>query len=122
MIYRILRWLGLWPDADSEKKLDAAIEAAQAKVDELKKEYKDWQDDVDKVTKPDSKSEDDDKDEDIEDDNTEVEKSNEPIDAEDVEAAKADLSTPLSQEAVRRSQILLFRPDGLWNRRTYGSV
>jgi hypothetical protein len=84
---------------DSEKKLDAAIEAAQAKVDELKKEYKDWQDDVDKVTKPDSKSEDADKDEDIEDDNTEVEKSNEPIDAEDVEAVKADLSTPLSQEA-----------------------
>ena len=84
---------------DSEKKLDAAIEAAQAKVDELKKEYKDWQDDVDKVTKPDSKSEDADKDEDIKDDNTEVEKSNEPIDAEDVEAAKADLSTPLSQEA-----------------------
>ncbi len=84
---------------DSEKKLDAAIEAAQAKVDELKKEYKDWQDDVDKVTKPDSKSEDTEKDDDIEDDNTEVEKSNEPIDAEDVEAAKADLSTPLSQEA-----------------------
>ena len=69
--------------------------------------YKDWQDDVDKVTKPDSKSEntnkDDDKDDNTEDDNTEVEKSNEPIDAEDVEAAKADLSTPLSQEAGDRS-------------------
>ena len=88
---------------DSEKKLDAAIEAAETKLDELKKEYKDWQDDVDKVTKPESKSEDADKDTDkddnTEDDNTEVEKSNEPIDAEDVEAAKADLSTPLSQEA-----------------------
>jgi len=40
---------------DSEKKLDAAIEAAQNKVDELKKEYKDWQDDVDKVTNPEAK-------------------------------------------------------------------
>ena len=88
---------------DSEKKLDAAIEAAQAKVDELKKEYKDWQDDVDKVTNPennkDEKSEKDSDAEDTQDDNTEEEKGNEPIDAEDVEAAKADLSTPLSQEA-----------------------
>lgn len=88
---------------DSEKKLDAAIEAAQAKVDELKKEYKDWQDDVDKVTNPennkDEKSEKDSDAEDNQDDNTEEEKSNEPIDAEDVEAAKAELSTPLSQEA-----------------------
>ena len=89
---------------DGEKKLDAAIEAAQAKVDELKKEYKDWQDDVDKVTNPennkDEKSEKDSEAEDNQnDDNTEEEKGNEPIDAEDVEAAKADLSTPLSQEA-----------------------
>ena len=88
---------------DGEKKLDAAIEAAQAKVDELKKEYKDWQDDVDKVTNPennkDEKSEKDSDAENAQDDNTEEEKANEPIDAEDVEAAKADLSTPLSQEA-----------------------
>ena len=88
---------------DGEKKLDAAIEAAQAKVDELKKEYKDWQDDVDKVTNPennkDEKSEKDSDAENTQDDNTEEEKGNEPIDAEDVEAAKADLSTPLSQEA-----------------------
>lgn len=90
---------------DGEKKLDAAIEAAQAKVDELKKEYKDWQDDVDKVTNPENnKDEKSEKDSDAEDsdnnqdDNTEEEKGNEPIDAEDVEAAKADLSTPLSQE------------------------
>ena len=91
---------------DSEKKLDAAIEAAQTKVDELKKEYKDWQDEADKVTNPennkDEKSEKDTDDEDSDnnqDDNTEEEKSNEPIDPEDVEAAKADLSTPLSQES-----------------------
>lgn len=91
---------------DSEKKLDAAIEAAQAKVDELKKEYKDWQDEADKVTNPENnKDEKSEKDKDAEDpdnnqdDNTEEEKGNEPIDAEDVEAAKADLSTPLSQEA-----------------------
>lgn len=91
---------------DSEKKLDAAIEAAQAKVDELKKEYKDWQDDADKVTNPENnKDEKSEKDSDTDDsdnnqdDNTEEEKGNEPIDPEDVEAAKADLSTPLSQEA-----------------------
>ena len=91
---------------DSEKKLDAAIEAAQNKVDELKKEYKDWQDDVDKVTNPennkDEKPEDDEEKGNAEDaenaegDNTEVEKSNEPIDAEEVDAVKNDLSTPLS--------------------------
>lgn len=91
---------------DSEKKLDAAIEAAQSKVDELKKEYKDWQDEADKVTNPennkDEKSEKDsnaDDSDNNQDDNTEEEKGNEPIDPEDVEAAKADLSTPLSQEA-----------------------
>ena len=90
---------------DSEKKLDAAIEAAQSKVDELKKEYKDWQNDVDKVTNPENnkdekskKDSDTDDSDNNQDDNTEEEKGNEPIDAEDVEAAKADLSTPLSQE------------------------
>lgn len=95
---------------DSEKKLDAAIEAAQNKVDELKKEYKDWQDEVDKEINPENNKEKDVEDDetsnaednkdskDTEDDNTDVEKSNEPIDADDVEAAKADLSTPLSQE------------------------
>ena len=97
---------------DSEKKLDAAIEAAQTKVDELKKEYKDWQDDVDKVTNPENKAEKDDDDSDTDntedtnkedntentDDNTEVEKSNEPIDANDVDSVKNDLSAPLSSE------------------------
>ena len=101
---------------DSEKKLDAAIEAAQTKVDELKKEYKDWQDEADKVTNPennkDEKSEKDTDDEDSDnnqDDNTEEEKSNEPIDPEDVEAAKADLSTPLSQESGDLSMLKLLK-------------
>ena len=94
---------------DSEKKLDAAIESAQAKVDELKKDYKDWQDNVDKVTNPENnkeKPEDDSTEDNAEDTNndnteatdgnTEVEKGNEPIDAEEVDAAKSELSAPLS--------------------------
>lgn len=83
---------------DSASKLDSAIETATKKVDELKKEYKEWQEQVEKNTKGKGKSTNP-VDDDIEDDdNTEVEPTNEPIDADDVEDAKPELQEPINGE------------------------
>lgn len=39
MIYRILRWLGLWPDADSEKKLESMLCAFDTMMDSMPFSY-----------------------------------------------------------------------------------
>jgi len=80
---------------DNEKKIDDAIKSIETKVNDLKDEYKEWQKKADNITEvPEAeKSEDTD---DIENDpNTDVEKSNEPIDAEDVDDVKPELMQPM---------------------------
>lgn len=82
---------------DNEKKLDDAIETAENKINELKKEYKNWQKEVEKQTTGNDKSDKSEKDaKDFEDDpNTEVEPSNEPIDADEVENVKDEMTEPI---------------------------
>lgn len=92
---------------ENEKKLEAAIESAEKKVEELKKEYKDWQckaeaatdADKDEKTNDEAKAKKTKDDQDLDDEpNTDVEKSNEPIDADEVDAVKAELSQPIRSE------------------------
>ena len=95
---------------ENEKKLEAAIESAEKKVEELKKEYKDWQSKAEAATDADKDEKTNDEakakkaakdDQDLEDDpNTDVEKSNEPIDADEVDAVKAELSQPIRSEEI----------------------
>jgi len=79
---------------DGLKKIEDAIEDATSKLDDIKAEYKDWQDSVDKTTGNDSDDENDTPANDEE--NVEIETSSEPIDAEDVPDAEAELKTPLN--------------------------
>lgn len=91
---------------ENEKKLDDAIKTAEKKLADLKSEYKGWQEKVEKQTTAKGDDEEDaevedksEKSDDLEDDpNTEVEDANEPIDADDVEAAKDELSQPVNAE------------------------
>lgn len=94
---------------ENEKKLDSAIKSAEKKVEDLKKEYKDWQMKAEASIDADAAEEaknakkekkaDKDTEKKIEDDpNTDVEKSNEPIDADDVESVKGELSQPMTIE------------------------
>jgi len=89
---------------DNIKKLDDALKSAEDKLKDLKEEYKEWQKKAKEATEvPESeetnekknKENDNSNSEETNDTNTEVEKGNEPIDAEDVEAAKAELTQPL---------------------------
>lgn len=74
-------------DAANQKKLNDAIESAKKKVDELKKEYKDWQKQVEKTT---TANDDDD------DENTDAQPTNEPLKDSEVDDAKPDLLEPLT--------------------------
>lgn len=93
---------------ENEKKLDTAIESAEKKVEDLKKEYKEWQSkaeaSIDADAAEEAKKTEKDKDskkteKEVEDDpNTDVEKSNKPIDADEVDNVKDELIQPISAE------------------------
>lgn len=92
---------------ENEKKLDDAIESAKKKVEDLKKEYKDWQtkaeasvnakdNDEEAAEKADKKKKESKADKEVEDDpNTDVEKTVEPIKADEVDDAKDELTQPI---------------------------
>jgi len=71
---------------ENKEKLNDAIDDAKEKLNDIKSEYKDWQKEADKVTG---------KEDDEDDENTIREKPNEPIDDDEVDDAKDELSTPL---------------------------
>lgn len=87
---------------DLEKELDDAIADAEKKMKEVKDEYLQWQKETKQLT--DGKKEDADADADDDnaedDDNVTKEVSNEPLDAEEVDAHKDELSTPLTANAA----------------------
>ena len=88
---------------ENKEKLENAIKTAKDKVTELKKEYKEWQKDVENETQGKSdeeKSKDKvDKDEVSGDGEPRKETTNEPLkDEDEVEAAMDDLTTPISDE------------------------
>lgn len=71
--------------------LDKSIEDSEKKLKEIKDEYKEWQKAAEETTKSDMGSEDD------EADNIEQQKGNEPIDKEEVDQHKDELTKPISQ-------------------------
>ena len=75
---------------DIKGELDAAIEDANKKLEDVKAEYKEWQKTAEEATGK------EDKEEDEENDDVTKETSNEPLDADEVEDYKDELSTPLS--------------------------
>ena len=88
---------------ENKEKLENAIKTAKDKVTELKKEYKEWQKDVENETQ--GKSDEDkakdkvDKDEVSGDGEPRKETTNEPLkDEDEVEAAMDDLTTPIADE------------------------
>lgn len=88
---------------ENKEKLENAIKTAKDKVTELKKEYKEWQKDVENETQ--GKSDEDkakdkvDKEEVSGDGEPRKETTNEPLkDEDEVEAAMDDLTTPISDE------------------------
>ena len=88
---------------ENKEKLENAIKTAKDKVTELKKEYKEWQKDVENETQGKSdeeKSKDKvDKDEVSGDGEPRKETTNEPLkDEDEVEAAMDDLTTPIADE------------------------
>lgn len=93
MISRLKKAKDECVSVDNEEKLDTAIESAETKLDELKKEYKQWQKDVKDNT---DKVDDDEKEN--QDDNTEVEEPNKPIDAKEVDDVKDELAQPLDND------------------------
>ena len=73
-------------DAANQKKLNDAIESAKKKVDELKKEYKDWQKQVEKTTTTN----------DTDDEDNDSQPTNEPLKDSEVDDAKPELLEPLT--------------------------
>ena len=84
---------------ENQEKLESAIKTAKTKVNELKKEYKEWQKDVKKATTVDSSDDDIDDEEVSGDGEPRKETTNEPLDSSDVEAAMPELSTPLTDSS-----------------------
>lgn len=77
---------------EMEKELDTAIAEAKEKLEEVKKEYREWQDEADETlegTKDDDAAEDD-------EDNVTREVNNEPLDKDEVKDHEDELSEPLS--------------------------
>ena len=74
--------------AEIEKELDATIEETKQKLEDVKKEYRQWQDTADETIEG-AKEKDED------DDNVTKEVSNEPLDADEVEDHEDELSVPL---------------------------
>ena len=83
---------------DIEQQLDDAIADAEKKLQDVKDEYLQWQKETAEVTDAKADDEDDDEAEDAEGDVTK-EVSNEPLDADEVEDYKDELSTPLTTNA-----------------------
>ena len=75
--------------AEIEKELDAAIEDTKQKLEDVKKEYRQWQDSADETIKGSKEEEEDDE------ENVTKEVSNEPLDADEVEDHESELSIPL---------------------------
>ena len=74
---------------ENKEELVKAIKDAEEQLADIKDEYKEWQKETANATGTEKSDEED-------DDNVKKEVSNEPIDDDEVEAAKAELSTPLS--------------------------
>lgn len=84
---------------ENKEKLENAIKTAKDKVTELKKEYKEWQKDVENETQGKSDEDKVDKEEVSGDGEPRKETTNEPLkDEDEVEAAMDDLTTPISDE------------------------
>lgn len=75
-----------------EKELDDAIADAEKKLEDVKKEFRQWQDTAEETMEG-AKDEDD-------DDNVTTEVSNEPLDKDEVEDHKEEMSQPLSSDAA----------------------
>ena len=87
---------------EGKKKLEKAIKSADEKLSNLKKEYKEWQKDVKKVTGEPTEDEDiDDDDEASDDGGTREETTDEPLTDKEVkdEEVKDELSTPITSDA-----------------------
>lgn len=78
---------------EMEKELDAAIAEAEEKLEEVKKEYREWQDEADETLEG---AKDDDAADDDDEDNVTREVSNEPLDKDEVKDHEDELSEPLS--------------------------
>lgn len=86
---------------EGKKKLEKAIKSADEKLSNLKKEYKEWQKDVKKVTGEPTEDEDiDDDDEASDDGGTREETTDEPLTDKEVkdEEVKDELSTPITSD------------------------
>lgn len=87
---------------EGKKKLEKAIKSADEKLSNLKKEYKEWQKDVKKVTGEPTEDEDiEDDDEASDDGGTREETTDEPLTDKEVkdEEVKDELSTPITSDA-----------------------
>lgn len=76
-----------------EKELDDAIADAEQKLEDVKKEFREWQDTADETMEGTKDDEDD-------DDNVTTEISNEPLDKDEVDDHKEEMSQPLTTDAA----------------------